>query len=393
MGHKVRVRKKPIKDSRHTLYLEFYPAIPHPEKAGATMRKKYLKLYVLDKPRTPLDKQHTKETLLLAEQIRQKWEAELNKPEIYTEYEKEQLRKQELQDGSFLQYFELLTKGKKESTRKAWESCLYYLQSFCKGKGLQELAFKDLTERLCMEFREYLLTVPSRKSPLIALSQNSAHSYFNKFKAALREAYKEECLGRDLNALVKAIPQEETNREYLTPQELEAMAKTKCQDPLLKRAGIFSALTGLRYSDVRKLTWSEIQEIQGSHYIVFRQQKTKGLEYLPLPKQALLLIGEGTGRQEKDLVFDGLRSNTSYIVRYLERWVRDAGINKQITFHSFRHTFAVHQLFQGTDIYTVSKLLGHKDLKTTQIYAKIVDSMKREAMDKATLDIDLSDFE
>lgn len=392
MGHKVTLRKKPIKGGKSSLFLDIQPPIPHPDKEGATMRKKYLKLYLLDKAKRPIDKQHNKETLQLAEQIAQRWEMELNKPEIYSDYEKERLRQQELRQGSFLAYFQGLAKMKGESTRQSWDSCLHYLKDFCKAKGIGGIAFNGLNERWGMEFREYLLTAPSRKSPRANLSRNSAHAYFNKFKTALKEAYKDGYLERDLGRLIKAVPQEETNREYLDPQELGAMAKAPCKSPTLKRAGIFSALTGLRFSDIRKLTWGEVRENGGGHYIVFRQQKTRGLETLPLPRQALLLIGSGEGKGDKEAVFKGLPAQAAYRTRDLENWVRDAGVAKRITFHSFRHTFAVLQLLQGTDIYTVSKLLGHKDLKTTQVYAKIVDSMKLEAMGKVTLDIDIKDF-
>jgi hypothetical protein len=92
MATKVTLRQKKISKGRQSLYLDFYPAIPHPE-TGEPTRREFLGLYIFEKPKTPIDKQHNKETLQLAEQIRQKQENLLNKPEIYTEYEKEQLRK------------------------------------------------------------------------------------------------------------------------------------------------------------------------------------------------------------------------------------------------------------------------------------------------------------
>ena len=70
----------------------------------------------------------------------------------------------------------------------------------------------------------------------------------------------------------------------------------------------------------------------------------------------------------------------------LKRWIQSAGITRNITFHCFRHTYATLQLSNGTDIYTVSKMLGHRDLKTTQIYAKIIDKTKLEATDKIKID-------
>jgi site-specific recombinase XerD len=71
----------------------------------------------------------------------------------------------------------------------------------------------------------------------------------------------------------------------------------------------------------------------------------------------------------------------------LQQWMMKAGISKTITFHCARHTYATLQLTAGTDIYTVSKLLGHKELKTTQVYAKIIDDKKKEAANKIILDL------
>ena len=104
------------------------------------------------------------------------------------------------------------------------------------------------------------------------------------------------------------------------------------------------------------------------------------------PKQwnALKLLNEKGEPTAK--VFEGLEYS-AYHNKHLFQWIGAAGITKNITFHCFRHTFATLQLFNGTDIYTVSKMLGHKDLKTTQIYAKIVDDTKRKAADKIKLDM------
>ena len=108
----------------------------------------------------------------------------------------------------------------------------------------------------------------------------------------------------------------------------------------------------------------------------FIQQKTKGVEYIPISKQALQLCG--TPRQPEQLVFEDL-PDPAWISKPLKRWIEAAGITKPITFHNFRHTYATLQLSSGTDIYTVSKMLGHTNVKTTQIYAKVVDEKKNKA--------------
>ncbi len=385
MATKVKLRQKEISKGRKSLYLDFYPPIPHPE-TGKPTRREFLGLYIFEKPKTPIDKQHNTETLKIAESIRQKRENFLNKPEIYSQYEKEQLRIAELGELCFVEYFRKLAYKRKNSNHDNWVSALKYLESFTNGR----LQFNDLNEKFLEDFKEYLLTTKSNKSSKTTLSQNSAVSYFNKVKATLKQAYKDGILQTDLNAKVNPIKPAETRREYLTLEELNKLVKTPCNNPLLKRAALFSALTGLRFSDIQKMTWGELEYINGQGYFLkFSQQKTKGVEDLPISEQAYSFT-EGTANP-KDMpqdkpVFEGLKYS-AYHNKHLFQWIGAAGITKDITFHCFRHTFATLQLFSGTDIYTVSKMLGHKDLKTTQVYAKIVDEAKRTAANSIKLDM------
>ncbi len=366
MATKIKVRQKAISGNRKSLYLDFYPPIPHPE-TGEPTRREFLGLYLIDKPKSPIDKQHNNETQQLAEQIRQKRENHLNKPEIYTGYEKEQLKIKERGEENFVEYFKKLADKRKSSNHDNWVSAYKYLVTFTNGR----LKFADLNERFCNEFKEHLLTTKSNKSNKTTLAQNSAVSYFNKLKAAMKQAYKDGYLSGDLNARVTPIKQAETRREYLTLDELNRLIKTECNNPLLKSAALFSALTGLRFSDIQKMVWGEIEHVQGQGYFLnFSQKKTKGVESLPIPDQAYDLLGQPGKPSEK--VFPGL-TYSAYENKHLYQWIGAAGITKDITFHCFRHTYATLQLFYGTDIYTVSKMLGHKDLKTTQIYGKVVD--------------------
>jgi integrase len=380
MTTKVKLRTKPISGNRHSLYLDFYPAIAHPE-TGEPTRREFLGLYLFDKAKSPVDKQHNKQTLQLAEQIRQKRDNHINKPEIYTGYEKEQLRLMERGEVNFVEYFKLLADKRKASNHDNWISAYHYLQTFTKGN----LKFSDLNESFCNDFREYLLTTKSIKSSKATLSQNSAVSYFNKLKAALKQAYKDGYLKIDLNRNIEPIKQAETQRNFLTIEELNNLVKTDCQNILLKKAAIFSALTGLRFSDIAKLIWGELEFIDGNGYFIrFKQQKTKGVEMMPISKQAYSLLGER--KEPNDKVFGGL-TYSAYSNKHLYQWIGASGIKKDITFHCFRHTFATLQLSKGTDIYTISKMLGHRELKTTQVYAKIIDQTKREAANKITLDL------
>jgi len=379
MAIKVKLREKTISGNRQSLYLDFYPPIPHPE-TGEPTRREFLGMYLFDKAKSPIDKQHNKETLQLAEQIRQKRENHLNKPEIYTGYEKEQLKIKEQGEQNFVAYFKSLADKRKASNHDNWVSAYNYLETYTKGN----LKFADLNEMFCEDFKEYLLTTKSNKSKTVTLAQNSAVSYFNKLKATLKQAYKDGYLTSDLNAKIEPVKQAETRRNFLTIEELNSLVKTECNNPLLKRAAIFSALTGLRFSDIKNLIWGELEYIEGNGYFIkFKQQKTKGVEMMPISEQAYSLLGER--KEPTDKVFEGL-TYSAYENKHLAKWIGLAGIEKDITFHCFRHTFATLQLSKGTDIYTVSKMLGHRELKTTQIYAKIIDKTKREAADKIQLD-------
>ncbi len=391
MAIKVKLRQKAITGNRQTLYLDFYPAIIN-HATGEPTRREFLGLYInaenikgkngkVKKVNlTPIDKQHNKETLQLAEQIRQKRENHLNKPEIYTGYEMEQLKIKEQGKKNFVEYFKNLADQRKASNHDNWVSAYNYIKKYTKGN----LKFAELNVKFCNEFKQYLLTTKSNKSSKVRLSQNSAVSYFNKFKASLKQAYKDEFLPSDLNSKIKPIEQAETRRNFLTIEELNSLVKTECRNPLLKRAALFSALTGLRFSDIKNLAWGELEYIKGNGYFIqFKQQKTKGIENLPISKQAFDLLGER--KNPKEQVFEGL-TYSAYENKHLYQWIGAAGITKDITFHCFRHTYATLQLSNGTDIYTVSKMLGHRELKTTQVYAKIVDKTKREAADKIKLD-------
>ena len=391
MTTKVKLREKRISGNRQSLYLDFYPAILHPD-TGELTRREFLGLYInaetmIDKKGkeknitlSPIDKQHKKETLQLAEQIRQKRENHLNKPEIYTGYEKEQLKIKEQGEQNFVAYFKSLADKRKASNYDNWASAYNYLKTFTNGN----LKFADLNERFCNEFKEYLLTTKSNKSNKVTLAQNSAVSYFNKLKATIKQAYKDGYLSNDLNGKVETIKQAETQRNFLTIEELNSLVKTECNNPLLKKASLFSALTGLRFSDIKNLVWGELEYIEGNgHFVQFKQQKTKGVEMMPISEQAYSLLGER--KEPTDKVFEGL-TYSAYENKHLAKWIGLAGIKKDITFHCFRHTFATLQLSKGTDIYTVSKMLGHRDLKTTQVYAKIISQTKRDAADKIQLD-------
>lgn len=403
MAIKVKLRQKPISGNKVSLYLDFWPAITNPE-TGQPTRREFLKLYLYetlkpkgkkkkdeadnklpvfhkDKLMNAAYKKHNSDTSGIAEGIRQKKEHELNKPEVYNEFEKEQLKKRQLGERDFLQYFKELTNKHTGSSYYNWDIVNIYLKDFA-GDSLR---FADVNEKFCNDFRNYLLNARGHKKTKKIIEQNSAGVYFAKFKAALRQAYKDDYLQTDLNTKIESIKAIETQRNYLTIEELNTLVKTDCPSPVIKSAALFSALTGLRFSDIMKLVWGEIEYIEGvGYFIKFRQKKTKGIEVQPISEQAFSLLGER--KQPTDRVFEGLEYS-AYYNKFLYQWLGAAGITKEITFHCFRHTFATLQLSEGTDIYTVSKMLGHRDIKTTQIYAKVVDKLKREASNRIKLDM------
>ncbi|RRB02062.1 site-specific integrase [Larkinella rosea] len=367
---KVKLRRKPISDGRSSLYLDFYPAIPHPD-TGKPTRREFLGLYVFNKPKTIVDKDQNKETISLAEGIRAKRQIDVQQGAYG--FLSDRQRK-----TCFVAYFKQQVAKRSGSNQDNWTSALAYLEAFTGGT----IKMSDLTVKKCSEFREFLLSAPNRRNgDLLAI--NSALSYFNKFKSALKDAFSDGLLGTDINARAASIKPEETSREFLTLEELQAVASTECAMPVLKVAAIFSALTGLRFSDIENLTWSEVrQSANGKYSVQFRQQKTQGVEVLPIPEQAHELLGQRG--EPNSRVFPDL-SYSAYNNRLLKQWIKNAGITKNITFHCFRHTYATLQLTEGTDIYTVSKLLGHRELKTTQIYAKIVDQKKQDASERIKL--------
>lgn len=375
MATKVSLRQKAISGNRQSLYLDFYPPIPHPE-TGEPTRREFLGLYLFDKPKNKLDKQINNETKQLAENIRAKRQIEIQAGDYGFLITKKKA------ETDFVQYFKQIVETKTGSNKYVWQAAFYFLEMFTGGK----LSLSKLNENFCNKFKEYLLTAKRKKGIRIEqITQSSARSYYSKFKAALKQAYKKGLIEIDLSTRIDGISEPEVQREYLTLEQLQALVNTPCSVPLLKSAAIFSALTGLRFSDISKLVWSEVQysELEG-YFLQFRQKKTKGVEVLPISEQAFKQLGER--KEPTTKVFEGL-NYSSYLNVRLKQWILRAGITKDMSFHCFRHTFATLQLSHGTDIYTVSKMLGHRELKTTQIYAKIIDKSKREAANRIILDL------
>jgi len=369
---KVHLRQRQqTKNGKISLYLELYNGATS-TKEGKTkpIRKyEYLDLYLISKPKTPIDKQHNKDIMELAKNIKAKRELQIKNGEFgFTSDFKSK--------GDFLEYFKYQLKKKQQykGSYGIWNATLKQLIKYTGDK----LLFKEIDKTFIEGFVDYLLN-DARMANNQKLTPSTAKCYYSKLKACLNQAVKDRIIYSNPCNNITINNRYQHKREYLTLEEVRKIVRTECRYKELKKAFLFSCLTGLRWSDIEKLKWSEVQKTENGYKIVFHQQKTKGLQYLDISEQAREYLGSEGMPQEK--VFTNLKYSV-LVNNELLKWVQAAGIKKKITFHCARHTFATLQLTVGTDLYTLSKLLGHTDIKTTQIYANIIDEKKREAVNR-----------
>jgi integrase len=364
----VTLRRKKLANGNVSLYLDIY--------WNGRRSYEFLKLY-LTKAKTPLEKSINKETLATAEAIKAKRQIELQNNEYgFSSHFK--------LDTPFLDYFRKMCKDREDSEGNSgnWKSTLRHLENYCDEKT----TFKDITADWINGFKDYLNNADkdthkvkhnTDEYEFKPLSQNTKVSYFNKLRACINKAFDDRVLAINPLRGIEGFKQDETERVYLTLDEVKSLTATECRYPVLKRAFLFGCLTGMRKSDIEKMTWKDVQKFGDFTRVTFKQKKTGGQEYLDISEQAVGYMGERGKDNEK--VFSGFKYN-SYTLVELSKWCMKAGITKDVTFHTSRHTFAVLMLDLGAEIYTVSKLLGHKELKTTQIYSNILDKKKQEAV-------------
>lgn len=361
---KVTLRKK--KGVKTSLYLDIYN--------NGKRKSEYLKLYLHNKPKTPIERNHNRETLILAENIAAQRQLQVQNNQYgFHNPENGKL--------SFLSYFEAQMEKRADSQGNYgnWKSTLKHLISFSKG----DILFSQVNTAFLENFKTYLLKdVKNKKGK--KLSQNSSMSYFNKARATINQAYKEGIIQNNPVKTVKGIKEREVKIEFLTEEEIIMLKNKDFDIPVLKNAFLFSCYTGLRFSDVKKLKWGDVSysSEEDQHSIRYRQKKTESPETLPIPAKAFEFCGERL--QAKDLVFTGLKYS-DHNNKKMRLWMQKVGIYRHITFHGSRHSNAILHLTKGTDIYTISKLLGHKNLRTTERYTKVVDSMKTNAIKKLDL--------
>lgn len=360
----VTLRQRVISNGRISLYLDYYPAIRNPYTMKMS-RREYLGIYIYARPKNEIERDFNNEMLSKAEAIRCiRVQAIVN--EEFGFLDKHKMK------ADFLAYFREKAKLKYHK----WDCVYQHFEKFVNGY----CTFGDVTVELCQKFRQYLLNCKQIRHPNISVSRNSAAGYFSTFRALLKIAYQEKMLRENLNDFIDKIEWKEVKKQYLTLAEVKKLAATPCKIPVLKQASLFSCMTGLRISDILQLTWDNIEVgPDNGYYIRICTEKTETEATLPISNEALELCGiPGSGQ-----VFKGLtRAMTN---QPLKQWISEAGIKKHITFHCFRHSYAVIQISLGTDIYTVSKMLTHKNVSTTQIYADLVNSKKRETANKISL--------
>lgn len=358
---KVTLRKRLLPSGKITLYLDYYPAVRDP-KTNKMSRREYLGIYLAAKPRTQEERELNKEKLITAEGIRAQRELSILHGDLG--FVDRDTPKQD-----FLDYYRQNLTGHDQK----WIRVYDHFKKYCGG----ECKMADITVEFCNGFRDYLLNADQLLHSRRKLSRNSAAGYWSTFRGFLGIAYREHKIKENVNDFLESIDTVDTHRQYLTLEELKELADTPCVSDVLKRASLFSCLTGLRFGDVRDLTWDKITAYpDGGHCIRLTTEKTETDASLPITEEALELCGcRGEGQVFKGLTY-------ALVQKELDDWIEDAGIGKHITFHCFRHTYATLLLSSGTDIYTVSKMLTHKNVGTTQIYTEVMDSDKRKAAER-----------
>lgn len=349
----IRLRSREVAGGNRSLYLDTY--------CEGRRSYEYLHLYLIPE-KNAADREKNRKTEQLAKAILAK-------------------RIVEFQNGRF--GFENTTKGgvdffafankitedfdkKQTGTRHIYRSTIKKVAEFTNAKSLP---FRDIDKEWLEGFMKSLKEA--------GLGNNTINCYWRIFMAIMNRAVRKGIVNSNPCKQLDTPRRRESERTYLTIDELRKMAATPCRDKTVKRAFLFSCLTGLRKSDIEQLTWGEVAERpDGTARITFRQKKTGGLLYQDVGTEARGFMGE---RGDADsLVFAGFKYER--ISKKLQTWAKTAWIDKPLTYHCCRHTFALLLLDQSTDIYTVSKLLGHTDVKTTQLYAHILDKKKQAAI-------------
>ncbi|MBP5189665.1 MAG: site-specific integrase [Bacteroidales bacterium] len=245
----------------------------------------------------------------------------------------------------------------KKNTRGVNHALIKQLFAFCG----HDPCIRDITETFCVDFSKFL----TRRVTL-----NSTRTYLQKLLAVMEYAVSQHLITKNpMPSIIDLLPRfNSPQRTYLSLEEINALKNAQCRHSETKRAFLFACLTGLRLSDIETLRWNDIVNIDDVPTIVKSQVKTGHEVRIPLNPIAIQLLGS---KQDDVLVFKLM--SRSIISSDLKEWASKAGLSKRLTFHVSRHTFATLSISAGVDIYVVSKLCGHTNVRTTEIYAHMID--------------------
>ena len=361
----VTLRTRPLKNGMLSYYLDYYPGY-RDQETMKTIRHEGLNIYIYANPKNERERNFNATMSEKAEAIRcRRFESIVN--DRYDFFDRHKLK------ADFLEYY----RRQLRKHDQKWEFVYHHFYNFVHGK----CTFEEIDIDLCNKFREYLLNAKQLRRDG-HISKNSASGYWSTFRGLLKILYRNRLIKTNINDFLDKIETEDTPKDYLSVEELYKLAETPCKKPILKTAALFSCLTSLRISDILSLQWHEIIDFAaGGKCVHTITQKTKTEDIIPISDEALQLIGYSP--EKNGLVFKGLKR--SWTQQPMKEWIREAGITKNITFHSYRRTYATLQGAAGTDIRTIQSNMAHKSITTTQRYMKVVDSNKREASNRISL--------
>jgi len=397
MPQKITLRKKLVGSGQSlSLFLDYSPPAPH-SKTGKIVRKEYLGLYIYPPLKVsqrkgraareifdtnPIFNQekaaHNSEQLAIAKAILARRLNELNKPEIYNRQEQQVLEIEKRGKQSFVAFFEKYCEQRLLKGQRIYSAALVWYKRYTKG---EQVSFSEITPEHCEGFKTFLL----RASNEGTISYSTAQQYFNFLRFAINAAERLDYVVRNPNKKVDVLKRAVKEKEFLTIEEAELLAKTDCKLPELKRAALFAFLTGLRRSDILGLTWEKVVKHNEKDYslkIVIKKSNKPTLK--PISPQAAKLLGEP--KQPKEKVF---KLTDSQIDRVLPTWIKAAGITKKITMHNFRHSFISNLLLQGAGITEASRLADHNTVtQTLNTYSHLTAQRLRDTVELLTLKLD-----
>ena len=365
----VRIREKELKDGNKSLYLDIY--------MNGNRKKEGLKLYIVPEV-SAAAKLQNKNTWKLAEQIKAQRILDIQKVGM-VDWEKVKKINTTLIDwvNKYVDEKEGLSESSIRSKRNVKDRIVEYLK-FIKQENLP---LNKVDKDFAKGFVAFLKTCTYNEGKK-TLSATTQRIFINRFGTIMENAIREGIVSVNPFRLLdkKEKPQKQNaEKEFLTIDELKKVIATPCRYPIVKKAFLFSCFTGFRWSDVITLEPKHIHDaVDGkTQYIEKKQVKTKQDVVVPLCTDALKWMPKPVADKT---IFHELQITSTTVEVILKEWMEAAGIKKHITYHCSRHTAATMWLTLGANLYVVSKLLGHRSIKVTEVYARIVDQTKIQTM-------------